>query len=165
MDIPNESSFNIGNNSITRVEESLLDDTTIADIGSDQWIISIANKVYSYLGRGYTESVYQRAFEIELRRNNIRYATEVNIPILYEGEQVGIGRADTIIYKDNPIENIILEFKSIAGVIGIKELEQIGHYMRHLGIPTGIIINFPQPVMDRRIPIDKVNYIIGKNQS
>jgi GxxExxY protein len=165
MDHQSESRFSVGNISISRVEESDFNESSDLSLGSDQWIITTANKVYNYLGKGYPESVYHRAFEIELRKNGIKHATEVNIPILYEGEQVGIGRADIIIYRNStPNNDVILEFKSIAGMIGIKEMVQIGHYMRQLSIPTGIIINFCQPTIEPGNSENKVVFIIGKNQ-
>jgi GxxExxY protein len=128
------------------------------EVGSEEWIIDLARSIYNTLGRGYLECVYHRAFEYELRLNGIRYESEKLVPILYKGMQVGYGRADIVL----PDYNIIIEFKSVASPPRLPEMEQIGHYMRHLGICKGIIINFGQPSLNQR---ESVDYIIIRNEN
>ena len=41
----------------------------------------------------------------------------------------------------------------------VKELEQIGRYMKELNIDTGVIINFPQPTVSPKTTVD---FVIGK---
>ena len=52
-----------------------------------------------------------------------------------------------------------MEFKAISGNVGVKELEQLGHYMRHLDVSVGIIINFSQPSINPRTSVD---FIVGR---
>lgn len=125
-------------------------------VGSERWIIKKANEIYTILGKGYPECVYHRAFEYELRTAGIVYESEKLVPIYYKKIHVGHGRADIVISGDN---NIILEFKAISGNVGVKELEQLGHYMRHLDVSVGIIINFSQPSINPRTSVD---FIVGR---
>lgn len=139
------------------LDDSNGDDT---QIGSERWIIKKANEIYSTLGKGYPECVYHRAFEYELRVAGINYESEKLVPICYKGYQVGYGRADIYIANTPGNNNgIILEFKAISGNVGIKELEQLGNYMKHLDVKTGIIINFSQPSVN---PRNSVDFIVGR---
>lgn len=126
------------------------------EVGSERWIIKKANEIYTNLGKGYPECVYHRAFEVELRDAGLQYESEKLVPIVYKNVQVGYGRADIVVKGETPM---ILEFKAIGGSVGIKELEQLGHYMRHLEVNVGIIINFSQPSINPRTSVD---FIVGR---
>ena len=119
-------------------------------------LIGIAKDIYNTLGRGYPECVYHKAFEVELRLRQIPFESEKIVPIVYKNVQVGYGRADIV------LDDIILEFKSLVGPPRLPEMEQINHYMRHLDIQKGIIINFGQPSMNQR---ETVDYVIIKNEN
>ena len=127
------------------------------EIGTDRWIMCKANEIYTELGKGYPECVYHKAFEYELKKANIEYESEKIITILYKDTvQVGYCKADIVISKPFPL---ILEFKSISNNIGMKELEQLGHYMKQLKIVNGAIINFSQPSIN---PKNSVDFIFGR---
>ncbi|MFN3404550.1 MAG: GxxExxY protein [Cytophagaceae bacterium] len=57
-------------------------------------IIGCAMRVHSTLGNGYQEVFYQRALEIEFRKNEIDYIREYEIPVYYEGYEIGRKRVD-----------------------------------------------------------------------
>lgn len=99
----------------------------------------IATNIYSTLGPGFSESIYHRAFEYELRANNIQYESEKIIPIHYKNIQVGYGRADIV------LPNLcIIEFKSISTLRNI-DLNQLKNYITHShdSFQYAIAINFP----------------------
>lgn len=48
-------------------------------------IIGILYKVHSNLGCGFTERIYQRAIEIELKNENIAYESEKEFEVEYDG--------------------------------------------------------------------------------
>lgn len=151
----NESLGGITLERLNSLSDSLESDSH-PDIGSERWILKKANEIYTIIGKGYPECVYHRAFEHELRLAGILYESEKLVPIIYKGTQVGHGRADIVLNGRYPM---ILEFKAIGGSVGIKELEQLGHYMKHLSVDVGIIINFPQPSLNARSSVD---FIIGR---
>jgi len=144
----------IGNIGGFIMEQTLLETNDEPIIGSEEWVVKICNEIYFTLGKGHPECVYHRALEYELRSNNVKYESEKIIPFKYKGICVGYGKSDIVIN-----DMIIVELKSICGNIGVKELEQIGRYMKELNIDTGIIINFPQPTVS---PKSTVDFVIGK---
>lgn len=73
-------------------------------------VYNLANKVFKYLGPGFSESVYHKALCVELRKNHIEYDTERVYPIIYQNQSVGIFRPDLVICpsKDNCLDCKIL---------------------------------------------------------
>ena len=75
-------------------------------------IIGCAMKVHNTLGNGFQaclpkgssacrqEVIYQRCLAIELDKNGINYEREKEMPIYYEGYEVGKRRADFIIEEN-----------------------------------------------------------------
>ena len=60
-------------------------------------IIGCAMKVHNTLGNGFQEVIYQRCLAIELDNAGIVFKREQEMPIYYEGFEVGKRRADFII--------------------------------------------------------------------
>ena len=57
-------------------------------------------RVHSSLGPGLLESVYERCLCYELDQNNIPYARQVELPLVYRGTKLDCGyRADMIVGK------------------------------------------------------------------
>ena len=97
---------------------------------------TLAERIHERLGPGYSESVYHNAMEVELRAHGIPYETERIIPIEYEGHVIGNLRADLIIDKKT-----IVELKSVRSLNDAARI-QARQYMRLLGLPEAILINF-----------------------
>lgn len=105
----------------------------------------IAMKVYNELGFGFLESVYQEAFEIELKRENIPYKREYNIDIYYDNVKLQKGfRADFLCY-----DKIIVELKASSGLIG-KDESQLINYLKATGIKVGTLYNFGTSSLEYR---------------
>ena len=122
-------------------------------------IIVIANDVFYSLGPGYNEVVYHRAFEVALRLNNLNYQSEVTIPIIYKGHNIGHGRIDLII--DN---KLIIELKAINN-FNNDSIIQIKNYMKFQNITEGMVINFNQKNSNLDIkylrPYEILNFVNG----
>ncbi len=67
-------------------------------------IIGCAMKVHNTLGNGFQEVIYQRCLAIELEKQSINYKREKEMPIFYEGFEVGTRRADFIIEEKVMVE-------------------------------------------------------------
>lgn len=52
-------------------------------------IIGCAMKVHSTLGNGFQEIIYQRSLGIEMEKQKMTFLREVEIPIYYDGVEVG----------------------------------------------------------------------------
>lgn len=73
-------------------------------------ILGAAMRVHSELGRGFLESVYQDAFEVELREQKIPFLRKARIPVFYrEVELSSCFVADFICF-----ENVIVELKALT---------------------------------------------------
>lgn len=123
-----------------------------------QEILNIAKEIYSRLGSGHTEKIYQNAFEYELRTMGVDYESQVIIPIYYKSNFVGFGIADIIIQK-----NIIIELKAI-GKLGFPEVIQLQSYLKSTLCDIGILINFPQPSR-RTNTVSDIEYEVIQRES
>ena len=100
-------------------------------------IVNSAMKVHSVLGPGLLESAYQACLAHELRNRGIEVATEVPLPVVYEGKKLEVGyRVDLIVeYR------VVVEVKSVEALHLIHEAQLLS-YMRLSGIGVGLLINF-----------------------
>jgi len=100
-------------------------------------VIGAAIEVHKLLGPGLLESVYHRCMEKELKLKNIRFKSELLVPLNYKGLEI-----DTRLRCDMLIEDILtVELKSVKEILPIHET-QILTYMKLLQVPKGILINF-----------------------
>ncbi len=99
-------------------------------------LIGCAMKVHSSLGNGFQEVNYQRALEIEFKKNAIDCIREFEMPIYYEGELIGIRRVDFLING-----NISVELKALINLENV-HLAQAMNYLEAYNIETGLLINF-----------------------
>ena len=96
-----------------------------------------AIEVHRALGPGLLESVYHNCLKHELALRNIKFSSEVTIPVNYKGLEI-----DAYLRCDLIIENaIVLELKSVSNVLPIHEA-QLMTYMKLLKMPKGILFNF-----------------------
>jgi GxxExxY protein len=118
-------------------------------------ILKIVKTVHKELGPGFTESVYQGALAIELRRYKMNYLKEMSFEIFYRNQVAGTGRLDFFI-NDSRLPNVIIETKSVDK-ISDSARSQITSYL--LSAPRnndkglqntvfGILINWPGAVVD-----------------
>ena len=98
-------------------------------------IIGCAMKVHNTLGNGFQEVIYQRCLAIELRKNGLNFVREKEQVIFYDGEEVGIRRADFIVDG-----NIMVELKAVINLEHV-HLAQAKNYVVAYDLPTGLLIN------------------------
>lgn len=99
-------------------------------------IIGCAQRVHSYLGNGFQEVIYQRALSIEFRKLNLDFARELEMPIYYEGEEIGIRRVDFLVEK-----NVLVEIKALIALENV-HLAQGLNYLVAYNLDLGLLINF-----------------------
>jgi GxxExxY protein len=96
-----------------------------------------AIEVHKELGPGLLESVYHRCLKEELRAKNIRFQSELFVPVSYKGIDL-----DAELRCDLFVENILaVELKAVETILPIHEA-QIISYMKLLNVPKGLLINF-----------------------
>jgi GxxExxY protein len=107
-------------------------------------VIGSAYKVHNVLGPGFLEKVYENALVLELKRLGIHARQQVKLPVVYEGQQVGL------YFPDLWIENyLIVEIKAILTLAPAHETKLI-HYLTATGIDDGLLINFGETVQVKR---------------
>ena len=100
-------------------------------------IIGAAKYVYSILGCGFVESVYQEALEIEFKRRGIPYKRDVDIDVYYDGILLNKKfRSDFICY-----DKIIVELKAVTTTDETNIL-QLSNYLKATNMKLGLLLNF-----------------------
>ncbi|HEX8328403.1 MAG TPA: GxxExxY protein [Hymenobacter sp.] len=107
-------------------------------------IIGAAMQVHNVLGNGFQEVIYQRALAIELGKRSLLFAREVEMPIFYDGQQIGLRRVDFFVQ-----ELILVELKAVAQLEKV-HLAQGINYLEAFGIGTGLLINFGSASLEFR---------------
>jgi GxxExxY protein len=100
-------------------------------------IIQAAIRVHSNLGPGLLESAYKFCLIKELQKLGLRTASELPLPLVYEGEKLEAG------YRiDLMVESIVIvEIKAVPALAPIHEA-QLLTYLRLSGRYVGLLINF-----------------------
>jgi GxxExxY protein len=107
-------------------------------------IKNLSENIFNDLGTGFSEIIYHRALETDLRNSQIIYESKKIIPIEYKGINVGYGEADIVIHHESKI--IVIELKAVTNPPREIEIAQVKTYLRNIKNSTiGMIINFPQP--------------------
>ncbi len=99
-------------------------------------IIGSAMEVHNYLGNGFQEVIYQRCLSIELSLNDLSHQREVEMPIYYKGNDVGVRRVDFLVEGE-----ISVEIKAIINLEDV-HLAQALNYLETYHLQTGLLINF-----------------------
>lgn len=99
-------------------------------------IIGCAMEVHNTLGNGFQEVIYQRCLSIELNENGIEHQREVEMPIFYKGQDVGLRRADFLVMGE-----IMVELKAIIDLEDV-HLAQAMNYLEAYNLEIGMLINF-----------------------
>jgi GxxExxY protein len=102
--------------------------------------------VYTQLGHGFLESVYEAALTIALNESGLKAERQVPISVRFRGHCIGEYRADLVVE-----DLLILEIKAQAALSPINEA-QLLNYLKATGMQVGLLLNFgPKPQFKRRI--------------
>jgi len=99
-------------------------------------IIGCAMKVHSTLGNGFQEVIYQRALAIEMEKQDLDFKREMEMPIFYDGIDIGTRRVDFFVE-----DSIMVELKAIINLEEV-HLAQAMNYCQAYNLPVGLLINF-----------------------
>lgn len=99
-------------------------------------IIGCAMKVHNTLGNGFQEVIYQRALAIELGKANIDFVRELEMPVHYDGQEIGTRRADFLIEG-----KILVELKALTQLEDV-HIAQGLNYLEAYKLEIGLLLNF-----------------------
>ena len=101
-------------------------------------IIGGAFEVHKFLGNGFQEVIYQRAFSYEMRKAGLNFCREIEQEIFYKDleEPIGKRRADFVVEG-----KVLVELKAMIQLEDV-HLAQILNYLRAYKLEIGLLINF-----------------------
>src|SRR5215510_5753005 len=91
-------------------------------------IVGAAMEVHGILGPGFLENVYQASLEKELTLRGIAFQHQVELPVYYKGDLVGVYKADLVVD-----EKIIVEIKGISKLNASHNAQAL-HYLAATGL-------------------------------
>lgn len=111
-------------------------------------IIGAAMEVHKAIGCGFTEPLYQEAFEEELRLREIPFQREKSFYVTYKGRVLKKEfRPDFICY-----DRIVVELKAVSDFVD-EHFAQVYNYLKATGMQVGLLINFGKKSLEyKRIP-------------
>jgi GxxExxY protein len=99
-------------------------------------IIGCAMKVHSTLGNGFQEVIYQRSLAIEMRKQNLSFARELEMTIYYDDIEVGKRKVDFLVN-----DLVMVELKATSK-LDDNHFAQALNYLEAYKLETGLLINF-----------------------
>ena len=105
-------------------------------------IIDSALEVHRALGPGLLESVYEAALSLELRSRNFEVQTQLVLPVIYKGQDLGMGfRLDMLVEA-----RVIVELKSIERLEKVHH-KQLQTYLKLADKRVGLLLNFNEELL------------------
>lgn len=99
-------------------------------------VTGVIFNVWKALGPAYKETIYQKALENGLRNTGIHFMAQKQIPVLYNGQKVGIYTPDFVID-----DKIILEIKCLP-YLTLREKKQGWYYLKGTEYRILLMVNF-----------------------
>jgi len=101
-------------------------------------VIGICYEVHNTLGPGFVERIYLNALKMALGRTDLKYETEKEYAVRFDGEVVGKFRVDFLIE-----DKVILEVKSLQqGRIPKIFESQVISYLKAANLNVELLVNF-----------------------
>jgi len=105
-------------------------------------IIRCAFAVSNTLGVGFLEKVYENALAHELQKAGLCTAQQFEIPVYYDGIDVGKFRGDLLVD-----DQVLVELKCVQGLDDIHKAICL-NYLRATGKKVCLLMNFAKPRLD-----------------
>jgi GxxExxY protein len=99
-------------------------------------VIGCAIAVHRELGPGFKESIYHRAFRLELDSRQIPYESDKPILVKYRDWQIPGQKVDLI------VAGIVLAELKVVPRLRPVHRHQVQSYLRPTNLPVGLLMNF-----------------------
>ncbi len=99
-------------------------------------IVGALFKVFSAVGAGHKEAVYQRTTALALQDAQVSFKEQVYLPLLFKKEIVGKYFLDFLIE-----DKIILELK-VRNYFSLSDIKQVIRYLKTYKLKLGILAHF-----------------------
>lgn len=116
-------------------EDPIADDLLYLELTNQ--IFEALHRVHFELGPGFLHQVYRRATMVELEHQELNYEYIKQVPIYYQGHDLG----------RQPARLICVEDKVLLATVAVKQLNkameaQLKARLKHLGLRLGLLANF-----------------------
>lgn len=99
-------------------------------------ITGCAIEVHKIIGNGFQEVIYQRALEMEMNLQGLKFSREFEMPIFYKNNRIGTRRVDFL------VEDVIsVEIKAVIQLEDVHMAQAI-NYLEAYNLEIGLLINF-----------------------
>jgi GxxExxY protein len=102
-------------------------------------IIDAALKVHTALGPGLLESAYEACLLHELQKRKLQVASQVILPVSYDGITVDLGYRVDLLVEDL----VIVELKAVEKLHPVHKAQLLS-YLKLSGKQLGLLINFSE---------------------
>ena len=102
-------------------------------------ILGAAIEVHRELGPGFIESVYETAFEHELRQQRLSVERQWPVKVKYKDIEIDGQRLDLLVEG-----KVIVELKAVDMLAPVHEAQLLS-YLKATGLRLGLLINFNRP--------------------
>ncbi|MEZ0227235.1 MAG: GxxExxY protein [Planctomycetota bacterium] len=105
-------------------------------------IIGAAIDVHRTLGPGFLESIYEKALKIAFKKRGIAFENQLDVRVVYEGEEVGKHELDFFVENE-----IVVELKAIKGIEDV-HFSIVRSYLTAVKRTHGLILNFAKTTLE-----------------
>jgi GxxExxY protein len=99
--------------------------------------VDICLKIHKQYGPGLYEKVYEEIFCYELKKLNVNFQRQVNIPLIHENLKIPAAYKADLILEDK----LIIEIKSCRQLFEM-HFRQLHTYLKIKNFKLGLVINF-----------------------
>ncbi len=100
-------------------------------------VVDAGMKVHSALGPGLLESAYEACLVHELKKRGLALASQVALPVAYDGVRIDVGYRIDLIVEDS----VVVELKAVEALLPIHQAQLLS-YLKLSSRKLGLLINF-----------------------
>ena len=124
---------------------AVYDTTNYKHTALTKQIIGIFYEVYTALGHGFLEKVYENAMALRLRKAGFNVTQQQPIRVFFDGEVIGEYFADLV------VDNLIIVELKAAKDLAEEHEAQLLNYLKASTYEVGLLFNFgPHPKFSRK---------------
>lgn len=99
-------------------------------------IVGFSYEIFNQIGGGHKEAVYQKAYSVILKENNVPFKEQVYYPVRFMGKTIGKNFFDFLID-----DKIVVELKKDMR-FSKAHIDQVLNYLKVSNLKLAILINF-----------------------
>jgi GxxExxY protein len=110
-------------------------------------IVAAAVTVHKQLGPGFLEAIYENALAHELRKQGLKVDQQLDVPVMYDGVEVGKHRLDMFV-----ADRVVVELKTVADFSAV-HFSVMRSQLRCVNHRHGVLLNFAKGRLDSKLVV------------